>query len=81
VGITNQHETTVVWEKASGRPIANAIVWQDTRTDGWSRIWPAVQYQVHLRAVSLAAWTDSTAAGARHRLRGLVPTRVWHRRR
>ncbi len=33
VGITNQRETTVVWEKASGRPIANAIVWQDTRTD------------------------------------------------
>ena len=32
VGVTNQRETTVVWEKASGRPIANAIVWQDTRT-------------------------------------------------
>ncbi|HXV00445.1 MAG TPA: glycerol kinase GlpK [Caulobacteraceae bacterium] len=31
-GITNQRETTLVWEKASGRPIANAIVWQDTRT-------------------------------------------------
>ncbi|MGA0599498.1 glycerol kinase GlpK [Caulobacter sp. KR2-114] len=33
VGITNQRETTVVWEQATGRPIANAIVWQDTRTD------------------------------------------------
>ena len=33
VGITNQRETTLVWEKASGKPIANAIVWQDTRTD------------------------------------------------
>jgi glycerol kinase len=33
VGVTNQRETTVVWEKASGKPIANAIVWQDTRTD------------------------------------------------
>jgi len=33
VGITNQRETTVLWEKATGRPIANAIVWQDTRTD------------------------------------------------
>jgi glycerol kinase len=32
VGITNQRETTLVWEKATGRPIANAIVWQDTRT-------------------------------------------------
>ena len=33
VGITNQRETTVVWEKATGKPIANAVVWQDTRTD------------------------------------------------
>ncbi|MGN6444214.1 glycerol kinase GlpK [Amnibacterium sp.] len=32
VGITNQRETTVVWEKATGKPIYNAIVWQDTRT-------------------------------------------------
>ncbi|MDH2444678.1 glycerol kinase GlpK [Amnibacterium sp. CER49] len=32
VGITNQRETTVVWERSSGRPIANAVVWQDTRT-------------------------------------------------
>ena len=32
VGVTNQRETTVVWERATGRPIANAIVWQDTRT-------------------------------------------------
>jgi glycerol kinase len=33
IGITNQRETTVVWDKATGKPIANAIVWQDTRTD------------------------------------------------
>jgi glycerol kinase len=33
VGITNQRETTVVWDRATGKPIANAIVWQDTRTD------------------------------------------------
>ncbi|MCC6196719.1 MAG: glycerol kinase GlpK [Burkholderiales bacterium] len=32
LGITNQRETTVVWERATGRPIANAIVWQDRRT-------------------------------------------------
>ncbi len=32
VGITNQRETTVVWDRATGLPIANAIVWQDTRT-------------------------------------------------
>ncbi|PWB68812.1 MAG: glycerol kinase [Anaerolineales bacterium] len=34
VGITNQRETTVVWEKSTGKPVYNAIVWQDTRTDG-----------------------------------------------
>jgi glycerol kinase len=33
VGVTNQRETSVVWEKATGKPIYNAIVWQDTRTD------------------------------------------------
>jgi len=33
VGVTNQRETTVVWEKATGQPVYNAIVWQDTRTD------------------------------------------------
>ncbi len=33
IGITNQRETTVVWEKSTGQPVYNAIVWQDTRTD------------------------------------------------
>ena len=32
IGITNQRETTIVWERATGRPIANAIVWQCRRT-------------------------------------------------
>ena len=32
IGITNQRETTILWERASGRPIHNAIVWQDRRT-------------------------------------------------
>ncbi len=33
VGITNQRETTLVWDKNSGQPYYNALVWQDTRTD------------------------------------------------
>jgi glycerol kinase len=33
VGITNQRETTIVWDRGTGAPIHNAIVWQDTRTD------------------------------------------------
>jgi glycerol kinase len=35
VGITNQRETTVVWDADDGRPVANAIVWQDRRTAGF----------------------------------------------
>jgi glycerol kinase len=34
VGITNQRETTVVWDRTTGKAVHNAIVWQDTRTDG-----------------------------------------------
>lgn len=34
IGITNQRETTVVWDRATGQPISNAIVWQDRRTAG-----------------------------------------------
>ena len=33
LGLTNQRETTVVWDVRSGEPYANAVVWQDTRTD------------------------------------------------
>lgn len=33
IGITNQRETTVVWDRSTGKPYMNAIVWQDTRTD------------------------------------------------
>jgi glycerol kinase len=33
VGVTNQRETAVVWDRSTGKPVYNAIVWQDTRTD------------------------------------------------
>src|SRR5204863_2305444 len=32
IGITNQRETTIVWDRATGEPVGNAIVWQDRRT-------------------------------------------------
>src|SRR5207248_4196307 len=32
IGIANQRETTLLWERATGRPVARAIVWQDRRT-------------------------------------------------
>ncbi len=34
IGITNQRETVILWDKNNGRPICNAIVWQDTRVEG-----------------------------------------------
>ena len=37
IGIANQRETTVVWDRRTGQPVHNAIVWQDTRTDGLVR--------------------------------------------
>ena len=46
IGITNQRETTVVWEAATGKPVCNAIVWQDRRTS---------EYCDSLKA---AGWTD-----------------------
>ena len=33
IGVTNQRETTILWDRHTGRPVHNAIVWQDTRTD------------------------------------------------
>src|SRR3954467_13493610 len=33
VGITNQRETTLLWDRATGQPVHNAVVWQDTRVD------------------------------------------------
>ncbi|WP_049576201.1 glycerol kinase GlpK [Streptomyces sp. SBT349] len=37
IGITNQRETTMLWDKATGEPVHHAIVWQDTRTDALAR--------------------------------------------
>jgi len=37
IGITNQRETTIVWDRDTGKPIHNAIVWQDRRTAEWCR--------------------------------------------
>ncbi|MBV8466957.1 MAG: glycerol kinase GlpK, partial [Burkholderiales bacterium] len=37
IGVTNQRETTVIWERATGKPIHRAIVWQDRRTADWCK--------------------------------------------
>jgi glycerol kinase len=41
IGITNQRETTILWERASGKPVAPAIVWQDRRTAAMCDAWRA----------------------------------------
>jgi glycerol kinase len=43
IGITNQRETTVLWERRTGRPVGNAIVWQDRRTAKRCRDLPAAR--------------------------------------
>ena len=45
IGITNQRETTIVWDKESGKPVYNAIVWQDRRTAGYCRQLKKENYQ------------------------------------
>jgi len=76
IGITNQRETTVVWERASGRPVYNAIVWQDRRTaevcarleaEGWGE---AVARRTGLRldpyfSGTKVAWILDRVPGAR----------------
>jgi glycerol kinase len=50
VGITNQRETTVVWDRATGRPVHHAIVWQDTRTDVELRAFDAAFGETNFRS-------------------------------
>lgn len=41
IGITNQRETSLLWDRNTGQPIANALVWQDRRTSGLCKTWKA----------------------------------------
>lgn len=73
VGLTNQRETAVIWDKATGRPIYNAIVWQDTRTEEFGT-GPKDRYlkQTGLLANSYPAgpkwaWILDNVKGARER--------------
>src|SRR5690349_4863294 len=78
LGITNQRETTLVWEKSTGRPVMNAIVWQDRRTAplcdqlkarGWE---PAIRAKTGLVidayfSGTKVAWMLQNIAGLRER--------------
>lgn len=78
IGITNQRETTVVWERATGRPIHNAIVWQDRRTASLCQDLQAAGHEQTVTAKSglrldpyfsatKIAWMLDSVAGARAR--------------
>jgi glycerol kinase len=67
IGITNQRETTLVWNRASGKPIHNAIVWQDRRTSGMCR---ALRTGLRLDpyfSASKIAWLLDHVPGAREK--------------
>lgn len=49
IGITNQRETTVIWEKATGKPIHHAIVWQDRRTSSFCNKLKSSGYEETIR--------------------------------
>ena len=52
VGITNQRETTLLWDRESGRPLCNALVWMDTRNDALVRAYAGEGGQDRFRAVT-----------------------------
>jgi glycerol kinase len=49
IGITNQRETTVLWNKKNGKPIYNAIVWQDRRTQKYCQQLKKNNYEINIR--------------------------------
>jgi glycerol kinase len=78
IGITNQRETTLLWDRASGRPIAPAIVWQDRRTAEWCRAHGGPERERWLRqktglladpyfSATKIAWLLDHVPGARRR--------------
>ena len=63
VGISNQRETTVVWDRRTGRPVHDAIVWQDTRTaDAVARIGEVDRYRATDRPAGLDLLERAEAA-------------------
>ena len=52
IGVTNQRETTIVWDRATGEPVANAIVWQDRRTATFCDQLKATGLEEHVRSTT-----------------------------
>ena len=80
IGITNQRETTVLWDRADGRPVHNAIVWQDRRTASICERWRAEGFAAPVAArtglvvdpyfsASKIRWLLDNVAGLKERAR------------
>ena len=77
IGITNQRETTILWDRATGRPIHNALVWQDRRTSALCKQWasslgPKITAKTGLVvdayfSASKISWLLDNVEGARER--------------
>ncbi len=76
IGITNQRETTIVWDRRTGKPVYNAIVWQDRRTAGYCDMLKAQGHSEQIRqktgliidayfSASKIRWILDNVAGAR----------------
>lgn len=52
IGITNQRETTILWDKITGKPVAPAIVWQDRRTHDWCEQLKAQGYESRVQQIT-----------------------------
>ena len=61
VGIANQRETTVVWDRRTGEPVHNAIVWQDTRTDDLVEALPPSQGAAGFGPSAACRWPPTSA--------------------
>ena len=53
IGITNQRETVVVWDKTTGKSLYNAIVWQDRRTDTYCNDFKEKDYEEFNKSIKL----------------------------
>jgi glycerol kinase len=78
IGITNQRETTIIWDRKTGKPIANAIVWQDRRTADQCEEWKKRGLSEHIQqktgliidayfSASKIKWILDNVEGARDR--------------
>ncbi|HYY52680.1 MAG TPA: FGGY family carbohydrate kinase, partial [Myxococcales bacterium] len=89
IGITNQRETTLLWDRHSGRPIHNAIVWQDRRTADMCKELKAIGTAMRqasikpseLQAIGITNQRETTLLWDRHSGRPIHNAIVWQDRR